>query len=101
LARDDVMMNRTEALEMSLVSHPPKSEDGQATRRVEDEDDMYEIDPALEKRLRRKLDRRLMTLVFVAYLLAFLDRSNIGNAQTAGMGKDLGFGDEKYQVRQR
>lgn len=30
-------------------------------------------------------------------LLAFLDRSNIGNAQTAGMGKSLGFSDSEYQ----
>lgn len=30
-------------------------------------------------------------------LVAFLDRSNIGNAQTAGMGKDLGFDDAEYQ----
>ncbi|KAK1759628.1 major facilitator superfamily domain-containing protein [Echria macrotheca] len=56
-----------------------------------------EIDPAVEKRLRRKLDRRVITLVFLAYLVAFLDRSNIGNAQTAGMGEDLGFDDSHYQ----
>jgi len=31
-------------------------------------------------------------------LMAFLDRSNIGNAQTAGMGEDLGFDDPHYQV---
>jgi hypothetical protein len=60
---------------------------------------VYEIDPVVEKRLRRKLDRRLMSLLFVAYMLAFLDRSNVGNAETADMGKDLGFDDAHYQVR--
>jgi len=59
----------------------------------------YEIDAATETRLRRKLDRRLITLVFMAYLLAFLDRSNIGNAEAAGMSKDLGFDDAHFQVR--
>lgn len=58
-----------------------------------------EIDAVTEKRLVRKTDRVVVTLVFCAYLFAFLDRSNIGNAQTAGMGKDLGFDDPHYQVR--
>src|SRR5690242_20311176 len=37
-----------------------------------------EIDPALEKRVRRKLDWHIVPLVSALYLLAFLDRSNIG-----------------------
>ena len=57
------------------------------------------IDPVVEKRLRRKLDLRVVSLLFILYLLAFLDRSNIGNAQTAGMGEELMFGDEQFQVR--
>lgn len=40
-----------------------------------------DIDPATEKRLLRKMDSVLVTLVFVCYLLGFLDRSNIGNAK--------------------
>ena len=39
------------------------------------------IDPALEKRVLRKLDLNLVTLVSVLYMLSFLDRSNIGNAK--------------------
>jgi hypothetical protein len=61
--------------------------------------DLDEIDLVIEKRLRRKLDRRVVGVLFLLYLVAFLDRSNIGNAQTAGMGKDLGFDDEQFQVR--
>jgi hypothetical protein len=37
-----------------------------------------EIDPEVEKRVRRKLDWHLIPLVSALYLLAFLDRSNIG-----------------------
>lgn len=33
----------------------------------------------------RKLDWRLLPLVFVLYSLAVLDRSNLGNARIAGM----------------
>ncbi|KAK3350002.1 major facilitator superfamily transporter [Lasiosphaeria hispida] len=56
-----------------------------------------EIDADTEKRIRRKLDRRVITLVFLLYLVAFLDRSNIGNAEAAGMSKDLGFDDAHFQ----
>lgn len=77
-----------------------------------------EFDEATERRYIRKIDRRLVVLGFfccelgssVAVVLsalltscidmaAFLDRSNIGNAETAGMSEDLGFTNEQYQVR--
>ena len=34
-------------------------------------------------------------------LVAFLDRSNIGNAETAGMSEDVGFDDGQYQVSEQ
>ncbi|KAI9462068.1 MFS general substrate transporter [Boletus coccyginus] len=48
-----------------------------------------EHSPAECARLLRKLDRHLLPLVSLLYLLSFLDRSNIGNAKVAGMSKDL------------
>jgi len=45
---------------------------------VEEANGHVSIDPVLEKRVLRKLDWNLITLVSVLYLLAFLDRSNIG-----------------------
>ena len=36
------------------------------------------LDPAIERSLRRKMDRRVVPLLALLYLLAFLDRSNIG-----------------------
>lgn len=47
------------------------------------------IDPELEKQVVKKLDRNLVPLVTVLFLLSFLDRSNIGNARIAGMSEDL------------
>ncbi|KAF2793118.1 MFS general substrate transporter [Melanomma pulvis-pyrius CBS 109.77] len=55
------------------------------------------IDAEVEKRVLRKLDRRLVSLVFVLYLLAYLDRSNIGNAKIAGLDKDLSLSSSQYQ----
>lgn len=54
----------------------------------------HTIDPAMEKRVIRKLDLHVVPLVMALYLLAFLDRSNIGNAETAGMYRGLHLGGE-------
>ncbi|KAK3991289.1 high-affinity nicotinic acid transporter [Cladorrhinum sp. PSN332] len=42
-----------------------------------------------ERAVVRKFDRKLVVFVAGLYLLAFLDRSNIGNARIAGMDDDL------------
>ena len=50
-----------------------------------------------EHSVRRKLDSRVVLISFLLYLVALLDRSNIGNAKTAGMEKDLNMSDFQYQ----
>lgn len=52
--------------------------------------------PELERRVRRKLDLNILTMVLVLYTLSVLDRSNIGNAKTAGMQHDLKLSDYQY-----
>lgn len=47
------------------------------------------IDPAREKKLLMKLDMFIAPVVTLIFLAAYLDRSNIGNASSAGMTKDL------------
>ncbi|KAI7969539.1 hypothetical protein EIK77_005169 [Talaromyces pinophilus] len=42
-----------------------------------------------EARLLRKIDMRVMPMLFIIYLVAFLDRVNISNALTLGIVKDL------------
>ncbi|KAI2770055.1 hypothetical protein DTO012A8_5070 [Penicillium roqueforti] len=54
------------------------------------------IDPELERRVVRKLDWHVVTLLGFFYLLAFLDRSNIGNAKIAGMKEDLDLDGKSY-----
>lgn len=44
----------------------------------------------------RKLDYRLLPLVFVLYSLSVLDRSNLGNAKLAGMETDIDLGANNY-----
>ena len=47
------------------------------------------IDPEAEKKLVRKMDMFILPVIFVTYVLSFLDRSNIGNAKVAGLPADL------------
>ncbi|KAF2033251.1 MFS general substrate transporter [Setomelanomma holmii] len=53
------------------------------------------IDPVAEKKLLRKCDMRVLPPLFVLFLLAFLDRTNIGNARIQGLTKDLDMVGEK------
>ncbi|RDW60221.1 major facilitator superfamily-containing protein [Coleophoma crateriformis] len=55
---------------------------------VVDETEIY-IDPKVEAKILRKIDIYLMPLLTVAFLSAYLDRSNIGNAATAGLLTDI------------
>ncbi|KAL1608361.1 hypothetical protein SLS60_003302 [Paraconiothyrium brasiliense] len=57
-----------------------------------------EIPADLEKGITRKLDRRLMPWLFGLWLLAFIDRSNIGNAKIDGMTEDLQLDSNKFNI---
>ena len=47
------------------------------------------VDKDAERRLLRKMDIHILPILFVLYLLAFMDRINIGNAKIQNMTKDL------------
>ncbi|OAL02844.1 MFS transporter-like protein [Phaeosphaeriaceae sp. SRC1lsM3a] len=74
--RDD--LEKSDAITGSGVSTVPKS--------------------AEEKKLVRKIDLYLMPSVWFLYLLAYMDRSNIGNAKIAGMEDDLDLSDTQYSL---
>jgi hypothetical protein len=99
-----------------LVKHPPVSEDSPCLthtiqppnclanmndieKRASNDADQHELAQSKEgqhvfirpsaqeeEAVIKKLDWRLLPLVFVLYSLAVLDRSNLGNARLAGMG---------------
>ncbi|KAK5684680.1 hypothetical protein LTS12_029104 [Elasticomyces elasticus] len=55
-------------------------------------------------RIYRKVDRRVLPLLAVLYLLCFLDRSNIGNAKVLNADTDddlmheLGMSESQYRI---
>ncbi|KAI9791511.1 MAG: hypothetical protein M1816_003855 [Peltula sp. TS41687] len=56
------------------------------------------LDPIEEKKLVRKLDRHIIPIAMLLYLLSFLDRVNIGNAKLYGLEEDLGLTGNQYQI---
>jgi hypothetical protein len=56
------------------------------------------IDHDLSKRVTRKIDIRLVPMLGLMYLIAFLDRTNIANAKLNGFEKDLGMPDNGYNT---
>ncbi|KAK2611996.1 hypothetical protein QQS21_001961 [Conoideocrella luteorostrata] len=58
----------------------------------------YVPDSDAEKRLVRKIDITTMPLLWFMYLLACIDRQNIGNAKIAGMDVDLSLSDDQYAM---
>ncbi|KAJ6003003.1 hypothetical protein N7451_005550 [Penicillium sp. IBT 35674x] len=60
--------------------------------------DIGDIDPAAEKKLLRKVDLHVVPALFALFLLAFLDRVNIGNAKIFGLEEELGMTGSQYSI---
>lgn len=61
------------------------------------DDAVAPISAAEEAAVIRKLDFRLLPLIFVLYSLSVLDRSNLGNAKLAGMESDINLRGNNYE----
>ncbi|THU98273.1 MFS general substrate transporter [Dendrothele bispora CBS 962.96] len=58
----------------------------------------YEIDPIAEAKLLRKLDLVIIPLFTLIYCTNFIDRTAIGNANIAGIQRDLGMTGFDYNI---
>lgn len=54
--------------------------------------------PQMRKKLNRKIDVRLLPMLFMLQLISNLDRVNIGNAKIEGLEKDLDLTGSQYTV---
>ncbi|KAF2842966.1 MFS nicotinic acid transporter-like protein Tna1 [Patellaria atrata CBS 101060] len=88
--------------EKKVGSSPQGSELDDATRRRMDEIPdpdaglSEEEKAAIDKKLVRKLDFKLIPWLCLLYLISFLDRTNIGNARIAGLEEDLNMTPGQY-----
>ncbi|SMR63026.1 unnamed protein product [Zymoseptoria tritici ST99CH_3D1] len=55
-------------------------------------------DPEAEARIIKKLDWHILPWIFILWLLAFIDRSNIGNAKLDGLVTDLNLTGNRYNI---
>ncbi|KAF2100193.1 MFS general substrate transporter [Rhizodiscina lignyota] len=65
---------------------------------VQTEVEVIELSEEEKSKVLRKIDWILVPQLTILYLLAFLDRSNIGNAKIAGMTEDLNLVGLDYNV---
>jgi hypothetical protein len=80
---------KTELQELEHAEHKEESVSSAAQ--------YVQIDPAAERKLILKCDLRVLPPLTILFMLAFLDRTNIGNARIQGMTKDLKMvGNGKY-----
>ncbi|KAF2703236.1 MFS general substrate transporter [Pleomassaria siparia CBS 279.74] len=56
------------------------------------------FDKAAESRLLRKLDLKVLPILWLLYLVCFVDRSNIGNAKIQGMDVELKLKGQRYNI---
>lgn len=76
-----------------------KPEDMDYEEKVEEGSDVLQpIDPALQQRITRKFDTHIIPWLFAIWLLAFIDRSNIGNARIDGLADDLKLDGDKFNI---
>lgn len=60
--------------------------------------DLPALDPIAMKKLTRKCDLHVVPPLFVLFLLAFLDRTNIGNAKIQGLEAGLNMTGPQYNI---
>ncbi|KAL3483106.1 major facilitator superfamily domain-containing protein [Aspergillus germanicus] len=69
-----------------------------STTHQEDVDEESLANQALAASAQRKLDFRLMPILTLVYLFAFIDRSNAGNARVLGMSEDLHLDAYRFNI---
>ncbi|KAI0274731.1 MFS general substrate transporter [Gloeopeniophorella convolvens] len=85
--------NKDDADERVEVQVTPDPEEALAVYRLDV--DTSTVDP---RKLKRKIDFRLIPWLALLYLMNFLDRGSIGNARLYNMQKDLHLTDKQYLI---
>ncbi|KAF2186307.1 MFS general substrate transporter [Zopfia rhizophila CBS 207.26] len=84
---------KDEEKKIENVGEKKSSSDGELVTDV-----VVELPEEEARRILSKVDYRLVPLLAVLYLVAFIDRSNIGNAKIAGLTKDLNMHGLQYNT---
>ena len=85
--------NREQLIDSDSLNRDHKEK---VTAKVSDVEAIDTIDPKLDRRITRLFDLHIMPWLFGIWLLAFIDRSNIGNARIDGLATDLKLNGTKF-----
>jgi hypothetical protein len=84
--------------EKNFDEKPRQSHDEVAHEPVPLDAEDLELSPEEERKLLRRVDLKVLPMVTVLYLLSFLDRVNIGQANVSGLSRDLKITSIEYQI---
>lgn len=94
----NVVADKTHVEAMALNGHEKGEKGENALRMLDDNihlqealDPNHAVDEVEEKRIRRKVDLRLLPLCGTVYAISLVDRLNLPNARLAGMDQALGI----------
>ena len=107
--------NDKDALELETLQRPPgmeveESEAGPSSDHLDnntpeeentvaaDKDHLLAYGSSLDRRTKQKLDCILLPFLALLFLLNSLDKSNVGNAETAGFTRDAGLAPEDLNI---
>ena len=90
-ANMDINMLPEKAPETSSTNSPSSLEHGKADGSYVSDDSIDLADKAAERRLLLKLDLYVLPVLFLLFLVSFVDRSNVANARIQGLEKSLGI----------
>ncbi|KZF23090.1 putative MFS transporter [Xylona heveae TC161] len=82
----------------NVVKYAQLDEEGQTVIQTANGDTHAIIDKKAERALAFKFDIRILPVLAVMYLFNSLDKSNLGNAKTAGLERDLHLGGDQYNL---
>jgi hypothetical protein len=90
------MNNLDEKNTLPVITHDTK--EATHTQDLETPISHEVIDTAAERKLLWKVDLHVVPPLSILFLLAFLDRVNIGNAKIQGMTKELNMHGQDYSI---
>ncbi|MCJ1239714.1 hypothetical protein MMC14_007712 [Varicellaria rhodocarpa] len=101
MSYDDKKLESAGSHEGSLIADErswPSKADGQVVLSTDDGAATTFMTPAAERAVVWKFDLRILPVLAVMYLFNSLDKSNLGNAKTAGLEKTLGLKGDQYNI---
>ena len=76
----------------------PSKEDGEVILTTHDRAATVVLTPVAERAIVWRFDLRILPVLAAMYLFNSLDKSNLGNAKTAGLEKTLGLKGKQYNI---